>query len=84
MQTLSAKTNVATISSSTGLQLGLMFFSSGEQSLGTDRYKFILDSATFADQHGFASIWVPERHFAARMRCIRAQKQSLWATNCPR
>ena len=65
MQTLSAKTNVATISSSAGLQLGLMFFSSGEQSLGTDRYKFILDSATFADQHGFASIWVPERHFTS-------------------
>lgn len=63
MQTLPSKKQLATTASSQGLQLGLMFFSSGEPSLGTDRYRFVLDSATFADQHGFASIWVPERHF---------------------
>ncbi|MEL6131324.1 MAG: MupA/Atu3671 family FMN-dependent luciferase-like monooxygenase, partial [Cyanobacteria bacterium J06628_4] len=63
MQTLPSKTQFGTTASSQGLKLGLMFFSSGEQSLGTDRYRFVLDSAKFADQHGFASIWVPERHF---------------------
>lgn len=65
MQTFSATTQSNTVAPSSGLQLGLMFFSSGEQSLGTDRYRFILDSARFADQHGFASIWVPERHFTS-------------------
>ncbi|MEM9482534.1 MAG: MupA/Atu3671 family FMN-dependent luciferase-like monooxygenase [Cyanobacteria bacterium P01_F01_bin.116] len=63
MQTLPSNAQFVNTVSSQGLQLGLMFFSSGEQSLGSDRYRFVLDSATFADQHGFASIWVPERHF---------------------
>ncbi|MEB3358053.1 MAG: MupA/Atu3671 family FMN-dependent luciferase-like monooxygenase [Synechococcales bacterium] len=67
MQTLSPPTPFDPVSAapSSGLQLGLMFFSSGEHSLGTDRYRLVLDSATFADQHGFSSIWVPERHFTS-------------------
>ena len=67
MQTLSPPTQINPVSAvpSSGLQLGLMFFSSGEQSLGTDRYRLVLDSAKFADQHGFSSIWVPERHFTS-------------------
>lgn len=50
-------------SQQTGMQFGLMFFASGEDDLGGDRYRLVLKSAKFADQHGFSSIWVPERHF---------------------
>lgn len=46
-----------------GMQFGLMFFASGEDDLEHHRYRLVLESAKFADQHGFSSIWVPERHF---------------------
>lgn len=45
-------------------EFGIMFFSASEESLLTDKYKLVLESARFADQHGFSSVWVPERHFA--------------------
>ena len=48
---------------STGMKFGLMFFASGEDDLGQDPYRLVLESAKFADQQGFSSIWVPERHF---------------------
>ncbi|MEO0376384.1 MAG: MupA/Atu3671 family FMN-dependent luciferase-like monooxygenase, partial [Cyanobacteria bacterium P01_A01_bin.17] len=47
----------------TGMQFGLMFFASGEDNLERDRYRLVIESAKFADQHGFSSIWIPERHF---------------------
>ncbi len=28
-----------------------------------DRYRLLLDGARFADEHGFAAVWTPERHF---------------------
>ena len=28
-----------------------------------DRYRLLLDGAKFADAHGFAAVWTPERHF---------------------
>jgi natural product biosynthesis luciferase-like monooxygenase protein len=40
-----------------------MFFASNEESLSGEKYKLVLDSARFADVNGFASVWVPERHF---------------------
>lgn len=45
------------------LQFGLMFFASGKEVLEQDKYRLVLESARFADQHGFASVWLPERHF---------------------
>lgn len=30
-----------------------------------DKYRLMLDSARFADTHGFAAVWTPERHFHA-------------------
>ena len=51
------------------MQFGLMFFSSGESVAGQNKYHLLLESARFADQHGFSSVWVPERHFTA-MGCI--------------
>jgi natural product biosynthesis luciferase-like monooxygenase protein len=40
-----------------------MFFASGKEVLGREKYRLVLESAKFADQHGFASVWLPERHF---------------------
>ena len=39
-----------------------MFFG-GDDALGADKYKLLIESARFADAHGLASIWLPERHF---------------------
>ncbi|MGG6293712.1 MupA/Atu3671 family FMN-dependent luciferase-like monooxygenase [Leptolyngbya sp. AN02str] len=50
-------------SSPPSLQFGLMFFASGQEVLERDKYRLVLESAKFADQHGFASVWLPERHF---------------------
>ena len=45
------------------MQFSLMFFSSREDATSKDKYKLVLEGAKFADQHGFSSVWVPERHF---------------------
>ena len=45
------------------MNFGLMFFASSEDALSGNRYRVVLESARFADRHGFASVWVPERHF---------------------
>ncbi|MFH8368352.1 bifunctional LLM class flavin-dependent oxidoreductase/SDR family oxidoreductase [Streptomyces sp. NPDC018031] len=46
------------------MRFSLMFFASDENSLrGTDRYDLLIRSARFGDEHGFDSVWVPERHF---------------------
>lgn len=44
------------------LDFSLMFFSSAATA-GTDKYRLLLDSARYADSHGFSAIWTPERHF---------------------
>lgn len=43
------------------MQYGLMFFSS--DSTESDKYGLVMDLARQADQRGFSSIWIPERHF---------------------
>ncbi len=48
-----------------GLQFSLFYFSSDEQALANDKYRLVLEGAQFADQHGFAAVWTPERHFDA-------------------
>lgn len=45
------------------MKFGLMFFASSEDALVGDKYNLIIESAKFADNHGFSSIWTPERHF---------------------
>lgn len=45
------------------MNFGLMFFASSEEALSGSRYRVVLESARFADRHGFSSVWVPERHF---------------------
>ncbi|HEX8014471.1 MAG TPA: MupA/Atu3671 family FMN-dependent luciferase-like monooxygenase [Flavobacterium sp.] len=41
------------------MEFGLIFFSGDE----SNKYNLILESAKFADKHGFNAIWTPERHF---------------------
>jgi len=51
-------------SSGSGLRFGLIFFSSRTDPSTADHpYQLLLESARFADRHGFSSVWVPERHF---------------------
>jgi natural product biosynthesis luciferase-like monooxygenase protein/amino acid adenylation domain-containing protein len=45
------------------IDFGLIFFSSNEASVNGDDYRLVIESARYADQHGFSSVWIPERHF---------------------
>src|SRR5579859_3357572 len=45
------------------MQFGLIFFSSSEATHSGDKYRLVIESAKFADEHNFSSIWIPERHF---------------------
>src|ERR1700752_4233103 len=47
------------------LQFSLMFFACTEDVLRTSIYRLIVESARFADEHDFTSVWVPERHFTS-------------------
>lgn len=44
------------------LDFSLFYFPTGSQS-EKNKYRLLLEGATFADQNGFKAIWVPERHF---------------------
>ena len=41
-----------------------LFYFAAEDSRATNKYQLLLDGARFADSHGLAGVWVPERHFA--------------------
>ena len=45
------------------IKFGLSFFSSNTSAEGSEKYKLLLECAKFGDEHGFESIWTPERHF---------------------
>ena len=45
------------------IEFGLIFFSSSEAAFSGDKYRLVIESARFADRHGFSSVWIPERHF---------------------
>lgn len=58
----------ASVGASSGsIDFSLFFFaaSSSEIDSQRDQYELLLESAKFADQHGFIAIWSPERHFHA-------------------
>ena len=42
-----------------------VFLWGNDDRTGSNKYSLMLDSARFADQHGFAGVWTPERHFHA-------------------
>ncbi len=48
----------------TRLDISLFFFGS-EGIEGGGSYQVLLDAARYADTHGFAAVWTPERHFNA-------------------
>lgn len=46
------------------MDFSLFFFAdSGDGAAGGGSYRLLLDSARFADTHGFTAVWTPERHF---------------------
>lgn len=46
------------------IEFSLMYFAS-EEGTGRDKYRLLLEGAKYADAHGFAAVWTPERHFHA-------------------
>ncbi len=50
-------------SSSEAMKLSVFFFSGDAEAEPDDRYKMVMDTAEFADEHSFDAIWIPERHF---------------------
>lgn len=44
-------------------ELSLFFFSADSAEGQGNKYRMLLESAKFADEHGFAAVWTPERHF---------------------
>ena len=47
------------------IDFSLFYFASDEGEHAADKYRLLLDGSRFADAHGFAAIWTPERHFHA-------------------
>ncbi|UJW29938.1 LLM class flavin-dependent oxidoreductase [Saccharothrix sp. AJ9571] len=40
-----------------------LFYFADDASAERDRYRLLLEGARFADEHDFAAVWTPERHF---------------------
>ncbi|MEM9456302.1 MAG: MupA/Atu3671 family FMN-dependent luciferase-like monooxygenase [Myxococcota bacterium] len=47
------------------MDFGLFYFDGDGARRRPHQYRLLLDSARFADEHGFCAIWTPERHFHA-------------------
>jgi natural product biosynthesis luciferase-like monooxygenase protein len=47
------------------MDFSLFYFAADAGGPGENRYRLLLEGARFADQHGFAAVWTPERHFHA-------------------
>ena len=47
------------------IDFSLFYFSSDESGSGNNKYRLMLEGAKYGDQHGFAAVWTPERHFHA-------------------
>jgi iturin family lipopeptide synthetase A len=47
------------------ISLSLFYFGNYESEFDPDKYNLLFKGAKFADKHGFAALWVPERHFHA-------------------
>jgi natural product biosynthesis luciferase-like monooxygenase protein/FkbM family methyltransferase len=45
------------------LDFSLFYFASEESGPAADRYRLLMEGARFADEHDFAAVWTPERHF---------------------
>ena len=47
------------------MDFSLFYFASDEAGSPANKYRLLLEGAKFADQHDFAAVWTPERHFHA-------------------
>ncbi|MEW2397627.1 LLM class flavin-dependent oxidoreductase [Streptomyces sp. NPDC046862] len=45
------------------VDFSLFYFANDSGCAEGDRYRLLIDGARFSDEHGFHSIWTPERHF---------------------
>ena len=47
------------------MQLSLFYFADAatEKKPTGNTYQLLMDGARYADAHGFAAVWIPERHF---------------------
>jgi natural product biosynthesis luciferase-like monooxygenase protein len=44
-------------------EISLFFFSADSAERQDQKYQLLLESSKFADEHNFAAVWTPERHF---------------------
>jgi natural product biosynthesis luciferase-like monooxygenase protein len=44
------------------MEFSLFYFADDAEG-DKDRYRLLIEGAKFADEHGFAAVWTPERHF---------------------
>ncbi len=52
--------------SAPAMEFGLFYFAADSADVSSgDAYRLLLEGAKFADTHGFAAVWTPERHFHA-------------------
>ena len=47
------------------MDFSLFYFAADAGRGAGDAYRLLLEGAKFADEHGFAAVWTPERHFHA-------------------
>ncbi|MGA9994164.1 MAG: LLM class flavin-dependent oxidoreductase [Pyrinomonadaceae bacterium] len=47
------------------VSFSIYFFSDDGSKNSDDKYRLLIESAKFADRHGFTAVWTPERHFQA-------------------
>ncbi|GAA2264401.1 hypothetical protein GCM10010430_56330 [Kitasatospora cystarginea] len=45
------------------VDFSLFYFASDAGERESDKYRLLLEGARWADEHGFAAVWTPERHF---------------------
>jgi natural product biosynthesis luciferase-like monooxygenase protein len=45
------------------MDFSLFYFASADGGDSAEKYRLLIEGAKFADTHGFAAVWTPERHF---------------------
>jgi natural product biosynthesis luciferase-like monooxygenase protein len=45
------------------MDFSLFYFATTDDRQYSDKYRLLIEGAKFADEHGFAAVWTPERHF---------------------
>jgi len=45
------------------MDFSLFYFANADGGESSEKYKLLIEGAKFADKHGFAAVWTPERHF---------------------